>query len=372
MKKFITNIAILFTLSVLVVTAHAALVTPSTRVTTRLNVRDGPSADNTIVAHLQPGEEATFVASVPFWYKIRMPDGTPGFVAKSWSELIEEAPGTVQGLRIGAWNIKKLGHGTQKDFPLVASLIEDHFDVLAVVEVMQKQHGHPGYDNLMDELGTEWTGVVTAEPRPNDPSNGNAEFYAVIWRSPSAELCPGWTGLRYFVDADGSTGSTGADRFSREPAFVCLQVRGENGDVATDFLLAPYHAVWDDGDEVEIADEVEELEDVFASMEAARPGEEDLLILGDFNLVPGSLAVTLSVADRTEGTGSTLNLSGERTGNLYDHLLVHDEAASVELVSNAKVIDVSDSAANPQIFYKTVSDHLPIVAEWRITGPDDD
>jgi len=41
-------------------------------------------------------------------------------------------------------------------------------------------------------------------------------------------------------------------------------------------------------------------------------------------------------------------------------------------VGNAAVIDVIDAAASPQIFYKTVSDHLPIVAKWKTAGPDDD
>jgi len=372
MNRVISNVIAIFILCGFLNHAYGALVTPSERVTSRLNVRAGPDTNDTIVGQLQPGENAAYVASVPFWYEIRMPNGTLGFVAKSWSVLVEEAAGPMQGLRLGAWNIKKLGHGSQKDFPLVATLIRDHFDVLAIVEVMQKQHGHPGYDALMSELGAGWSGVVTSEPRPNDPSNGNAEFYAVVWRTISAELCPGWTGLRYHVDADGSTGATGADQFSREPAFVCLQVEGTNGTISTDFLLAPYHATWSDGDEDVIADEVEELDAVFTAMAAAQTGEADLLILGDFNLVPSVLAVTLSEADRTEGTGSTLNLTGERTANLYDHLLVHNETASAELVGNAAVIDARDSASSPKIFYQTVSDHLPIVAEWRITGPDDD
>ena len=62
-----------------------------------------------------------------------------------------------QELRLGAWNLKKLGHGSSKDYTTVAAVIDSHFDVLAVVEVMQKGGGHPGYDALMIELAPHWT-----------------------------------------------------------------------------------------------------------------------------------------------------------------------------------------------------------------------
>jgi hypothetical protein len=103
-------------------------------------------------------------------------------------------------LRVGSWNIEKLGHGDAKNFELVTQIIEENFDILAIVEVMQKQHGHPGYDTLMNTLGDGWTGLVTDSPRPNTGA-GHAEFYAVIWRVGLAETCPGWNqGLTYYQD----------------------------------------------------------------------------------------------------------------------------------------------------------------------------
>jgi endonuclease/exonuclease/phosphatase family metal-dependent hydrolase len=117
---------------------------------------------------------------------------------------------------------------------------------------------------------------------------------------------------------------------------------------------------------------VSNLNGVFAAMAAARPEEKDLLIVGDFNLLPAILQDTVSAADRTEGTGSTLNSQGGRTANLYDHLLVHDEMVTSELEGNAVVLDRIGLAATPELFYQTVSDHLPIVVRLRSAGPDDD
>lgn len=302
-----------------------------------------------------------------------MPGGESGFVSKAHSTRIPdtEMDAAVAGeLRVGSWNIKKLGHGTKKNFALVAQIIELHYDIVAVIEVMQKSGGHPGYDTLLAQLGSGWAGVVTADPRP-DTSSGSAEFYAILFRPVRVRLCDGWTGLVYHSDNDGGAGSTGADRFSREPAFACFATTLADGSAGFDFLLAGYHAIFAEGDIDDITNEVRHLGEVFASMAATRQGERDLIISGDFNLVPGDLAMTISQAVRTIGTGSTLNGTGAVTANLYDHLVVFDLTATTEMIAPDEVLDVRHLASGNKVFFDTVSDHLPLVARFRI-GADDD
>jgi hypothetical protein len=72
-------------------------------------------------------------------------------------------------------HIKKLGHGSNKDYEKVANIIEGNFDILTVIEVMQKGGDHPGYDDLMQALGAEWAGTITDSPRPNTNA-GDADF----------------------------------------------------------------------------------------------------------------------------------------------------------------------------------------------------
>ena len=158
----------------------------------------------------------------------------------------------------------------------------------------------------------------------------------------------------------------GNNAFSREPAFGCF-VAGN-----FDFILAPYHAVWAEGDIDDISAEVGNIDDVFASMQAARSSEKDLLISGDFNLVPTDLAIAINREIPTVGTGSTLNGSGDRTQNLYDHLILSDPDETSELIGTAEVIDVRNQATSKKIFFKTVSDHLPIVARFDTSAADDD
>lgn len=352
----------------------ADVVKPSDRVTSHLNVRVDTSTSTAIVGTLNPGEEALYLESVPQWYKIRLGSGQEGYVSKSWSVLISEHADE-QYIRLGEWNLKKLGHGSHKDYSLVSTIINDNFDVMAVIEVMQKQHGHPGYDALMQSLGTAWQGLITDTPRPNITSgsdSGSAEFYAIVYRKDRVRPCPGWTDLRYSQDNNGSGHGVGEDHFAREPAYGCFEAGFVSGPPGIDFLLAAYHATWSDGNEDEIVSEVSHLKDVFTEMSHAVPGEKDLIIVGDFNLIPDILHGAVSEADRTEGSGSTLNSNGGRSSNLYDHVLVYDEAATSEMIGNATVLDVLPKAATPKIFYQTVSDHLPIMVKMRDSGPDDD
>jgi hypothetical protein len=60
---------------------------------------------------------------------------------------------------------------------------------------------------------------------------------------------------------------TSPNLFSREPAFGCF-VAGN-----FDFMLAPYHATWSEGDIDDISDEVEHVAEVFTAMAAAQSGE---------------------------------------------------------------------------------------------------
>ncbi|TVO69705.1 hypothetical protein [Sedimenticola selenatireducens] len=344
---------------------HADRIVPSERVESRLIVRDAPGGDR--ISSLEPGQSADYIASVPYWYEIRLQSGATGFVSKAWSRVVPDLT-TSETLRLGSWNIKKLGHGNQKNYPLVAGIIEGHFDILAVVEVMQKQGGHPGYNQLLVTLGSGWTGIVTDKPRP-DTSSGSAEYYAILYRPSIIQPCQGWSGLRYHQDNSGGPNGVGEDRFSREPAYGCFRTVGSTGRF--DFMLAAYHARWAEGDIEDIQMEVKHLNEVFSEMRSANPTEKDLLIAGDFNLVPLDLDDAINIEVPTLGSGSTLNGQGERTGNLYDHLVVFDAAETKELIGSAEVIDVRNVATNPRKFFQTVSDHLPIMAKFRV-GTDDD
>src|SRR5438093_12451059 len=74
---------------------------PNDRVTVGLNVRAQPNADASIVAVLRPGDRVTQTASVPYWYGVRLGDGTEGWAAKSYLRAVTgTGPAPVAGVNL--------------------------------------------------------------------------------------------------------------------------------------------------------------------------------------------------------------------------------------------------------------------------------
>jgi beta-lactamase superfamily II metal-dependent hydrolase len=69
--------------------AIADTVTPRADVRARVNVRQGPSLDAPVVASLAPGDSGEWLEELAGWYRIRMPDGTEGYVSASWTRRVQ-------------------------------------------------------------------------------------------------------------------------------------------------------------------------------------------------------------------------------------------------------------------------------------------
>jgi competence protein ComEC len=69
-------------------TAFADDVVPTSEVTSRVVVRAGPSAQTAEVGSLSAGGKAELLGSVPSWYRVRLPNGAEGFVAKRWTRIV--------------------------------------------------------------------------------------------------------------------------------------------------------------------------------------------------------------------------------------------------------------------------------------------
>jgi beta-lactamase superfamily II metal-dependent hydrolase len=68
--------------------AQETLVVPVEEVVSRVVVRSGPSAETADVGALRPGSRAILLGSVPRWYRVRLDDGTEGFVSKRWTRVV--------------------------------------------------------------------------------------------------------------------------------------------------------------------------------------------------------------------------------------------------------------------------------------------
>jgi competence protein ComEC len=70
--------------------AYADQITPDTRVKTRVVIRDDPSSSSPAIGRLLVGESLELTRELSGWYEVRLPDGTLGYVSKSWTKSIED------------------------------------------------------------------------------------------------------------------------------------------------------------------------------------------------------------------------------------------------------------------------------------------
>jgi beta-lactamase superfamily II metal-dependent hydrolase len=68
--------------------AQETFVVPVDEVVSRVVVRSGPSAETADIGALRPGSRAILLGSVPRWYRVRLDDGTEGFVSKRWTRVV--------------------------------------------------------------------------------------------------------------------------------------------------------------------------------------------------------------------------------------------------------------------------------------------
>ncbi|MDX2168149.1 MAG: endonuclease/exonuclease/phosphatase family protein, partial [Deltaproteobacteria bacterium] len=268
------------------------------------------------------------------------------------------APRDTRPLRVGTWNLRSFGRLPGKDMTRIAGAIDAHFDLLALTEV-SGDGGPAALTRLQVPLGLGWALMLSPLPHP-PASQPGSEYTAILYRRDRVRPCDGWERLRELP-------STPA--ILHPPAVGCF-TSAPPGQAGSDFLFAAYHATGADGDAGAVAQEVAQLDAVFDAMAAARPGEQTLIIAGDFNLEPQELATVSHASAPSDGSGSVLDLLGTRTTRRTDHLLLRDANATAALLGVATPIDLRGES--PTDYYRGVSDHQPIVLELRVDESDSD
>ena len=104
----------------------------------------------------------------------------------------------------------------------------------------------------------------------------------------------------------------------------------------------------------------------------SRPGDDDLIMVGSFNLGVDDLVRVAPANVVTSGAGSLVMDDGTLSGDLWDHVLVLDIDASHEARAGAVVVDVRDEMGGAAGYGSAVGDRLPLSLTLDVTGPDDD
>ena len=273
-------------------------------------------------------------------------------------------------VRVGAFNMLRLGHGDSKDFSRVAELItKADVDIMAGVEVMKPEAASQLLAELNAEGDRRWGMEVTGEATGE---SSYKEHFA------------------FFYDQDRVRPATAAeDNYCDtedtkwRASFSCtLEDRGseENPEYERDPMLAHFyfgdqklsllnvHVVFGEASRAGYARRQDELKAVMAAMERIRAHspEDEVIALGDFNLERDTdredpegkyIPKWLDGAQVTVGGDTTLGRSN------YDHTIhLGDNAGQVDQYE--VVLDFDPTNDRHKEAYKTeVSDHFPIAVE---------
>lgn len=250
-------------------------------------------------------------------------------------------------LRIGSWNVKRLGQG-DKRLDLVARVIEGQFDVIALEEVMSPAALAP----LMALL-PGWSAQVSERAVGR---NGYYEYYAVLYRNDRAAV----TSSRVVDDV--------ADEWYREPMVTCLRAG------AADFCLVVTHIVY--GSTVGPRDA--EIQALGRLVSGLRDGgaEKDYVVLGDYNRAgsaPGFSTLQANGWAFNDDGDVRTTLGTTSYTNPYDHAMI-DPGYTREWTGLSGRHDIVGSVCGGSFAFcaQSVSDHAPIGVMFAVSAADDD
>lgn len=356
------NMMLKVSLCLIIGNVLATLVNASEVVVTKSAViRDGPHGYSTRLATAVPGDRFELQKDAPEnnWYSIDY-QGVDAWIYFKWVNTEQSA--APQDISIASFNTLHLGWGSDKNFEIIASILS-RFDLVALQEVMKEE----AVATLVSQLESipsssggsslQWDYIVSDKLG----TTKYKESYAFIWKSDRISLIPNSA----FVHSDEN------DEFIREPYVASFKA----GNI--DFMLISAHFVF--GDKLkERQDEARAMAEVYSKLQQADSHENDLILLGDFNLPPTDVGWQ-DLKDLT-GIAWVLNppslTTVGKTGmsSLYDNIWFQTQftpefagtGGSYEYMHDFFETDVFESAR------QFVSDHVPVYAVFRTNVGDDD
>ncbi len=253
-----------------------------------------------------------------------------------------------QTIRIATFNIQVFGEKKLEDRRVVGILAEivQNFDIVAIQEVRsQNQDVVPRFVDYVNAQGRRYREVLG----PREGRTSSKEQYAFIYDSDTI-LCD--ASAVYVVDDPD-------DMLQRPPMVAPFACRNAPPDQAFTFTLINAHTQPDMAKE-----ECDMMDDVIRAVRNDGRGEDDIILLGDFNAGPKQMR-HLSMMPQV-GFVVTTQTTNVRERKTYDNI-IFNRAATTEFLGKGGVFDFrryynlrsEDEAL-------TVSDHYPVWAEFSI------
>ncbi|MHC2068689.1 endonuclease/exonuclease/phosphatase family protein [Bremerella sp. T1] len=250
-------------------------------------------------------------------------------------------------IRIASFNIQVFGTAKMEKPEVMSRLAEiiRQFDVVAIQEIRATDQSIiPRFVEMINAAGRHYDYVIG----PRLGRTSSKEQFAYIFDTASLQVDRSQV---YTVEDP-------MDVLHREPLVAWFRVRGPDPSQAFTFSLVNVHV---DPDEVE--QEMNVMDDVFRAVRDDARGEDDVILLGDFNANESQIGQLATIPGITWAiSGVTTNTRGTK---LYDNLFMQRSATS-EYTGRSGVYDFLRQFNLTLDEGLEVSDHLPVWAEFSI------
>ena len=272
----------------------------------------------------------------------------PGHVERA--ERVERAE-----LKLAAWNIRNLSDSSRDDTELcqIVDILMD-YDFIAISE-LRDEKVLKRIQELLCERGAEYDYQIS-EP-VGQTGSSYKERYAFLYHTGLVSVVT--DGELYPDAADGNP-----DDFVRDPYWATFRA-GQ-----FDFSVIVVHVDGHKKPAVKRA-EIMKLADVYRHVQAANGAEDDVLLVGDFNMNPDDKIAydnLLAIPSMTH-LFRCPQRSLIRGSNLYDNIFFQmDYVTEYTGQSGIDRFDETDFENDDTAANRAVSDHRPVWATFRMDG----
>ena len=262
---------------------------------------------------------------------------------------------TTDVIAVGAFNVQVFGRTKAAKNDVMDVLVDviKGFDVVVIQEVRDSRELVA--DELLDRLNLAPGFHYRMVEGPRLGRSNSKEQY-VIYYMPASVTLTNW----YTLPDD-------EDLFEREPIVASFEAG------TFDFTVVGVHIKPDDAEK-----ELSALTDAADAIRQAYPGERDLILLGDFNADctyydEDDMTKPLRAA-RFHWLIENDMETAVATGCTYDRIIVFDETFARELVPHTAGVVFYDEnlGITNGALVRDVSDHYPVIAEFKTSLGDDD
>jgi endonuclease/exonuclease/phosphatase family metal-dependent hydrolase len=253
-------------------------------------------------------------------------------------------------VRIAAFNIQVFGESklAKPEVVEVLASIVRNFDIVAVEEIRDQQDSLvPNFLRSVNAAGVRYDYVIG----PRLGRTNSKEQYAYLFNTDTIEV----DRRTVYTVADPD------DLLHREPLVASFRCRNADPQHAFTFTLVCIHT---DPTPQTLRGELAVLDDVFRAVRSDPRGEDDVILLGDFNASARQMTELARMPNVVFAISG--NLATNVAGNAQYDNLIFDRLATQEFNGRSGVFDFLRQYNLSQAQAKQVSDHLPVWAEFSV------